>query len=80
MIRYFELGVEEIIRLKKKLQLKIEDLEDMAHASEVSNRKKLADVSMAFEVGPCGCGCAPLPSRCPALPCGLRNTPNPPTS
>ena len=51
LIRFFESGVEEIIRLKKKLQMKIDDLEDMSHASDMGNKKKLIEITSTFEVG-----------------------------
>ncbi|KAJ3279781.1 Exocyst complex component 5 [Borealophlyctis nickersoniae] len=48
-IRNFESGVEELLRLKRKVQNKIEDLEDQAAASELARRRKLVEINEAFD-------------------------------
>jgi exocyst complex component 5 len=43
--------MEEITRIKKRVQMKVEDLEDQAFAAEANNKKKLSDTSGMFEAG-----------------------------
>ncbi|KAI9102714.1 exocyst complex component Sec10-like protein [Phlyctochytrium arcticum] len=48
-IRNFEAAIEELLRLKRKVQNKIDDLEDQAAASESARKKKMADINDAMQ-------------------------------
>ncbi|KAJ3054447.1 Exocyst complex component 5 [Rhizophlyctis rosea] len=48
-IRNFESAVEELLRLRKKVQNKIDDLEDEAAASENARKRKLGEIQGAFD-------------------------------
>ncbi|KND04859.1 uncharacterized protein SPPG_00558 [Spizellomyces punctatus DAOM BR117] len=47
-IRNFEAAIDELLRLKRKVHNKIEDLEDQAAASDTARRKKLAEINDAM--------------------------------
>ncbi|KAJ3045432.1 Exocyst complex component 5 [Rhizophlyctis rosea] len=48
-IRNFESAVEELLRLRKKVQNKIDDLEDEAMAGENARKRKLGELGGAFD-------------------------------
>ncbi|KAJ3417219.1 Exocyst complex component 5 [Chytridiales sp. JEL 0842] len=49
LIRNFEGALDELLKLRRKVQTKIDDLEDLAQASENARRKKLAELNIAVE-------------------------------
>ncbi|KAJ3332666.1 Exocyst complex component 5 [Blyttiomyces sp. JEL0837] len=49
LIRTFESSLDELLRLRRKVQTKIDDLEDAAQASEHARRKKRAELTAAVE-------------------------------
>nr|KAJ3421823.1 Calcium-binding protein 39 [Polyrhizophydium stewartii] len=49
LIRAFDMVSDELFRLKKRVQSKIDDQEDQAAASESSRRRKMKDFSDAFD-------------------------------
>ncbi|KAJ3021108.1 Exocyst complex component 5 [Thoreauomyces humboldtii] len=48
-IRNFEASIDELLRLKRKVHNKIEDLEDQAEASDKARRKKLMEINEAMQ-------------------------------
>ncbi|KAI8824861.1 exocyst complex component Sec10-like protein, partial [Fimicolochytrium jonesii] len=48
-IRNFEAAIDELLRLKRKIHNKIEDLEDQAEASESARRKSLHEIDEAMQ-------------------------------
>ena len=49
-IRAFESTIDELLKLRKKVTAKIEDIEDEMAASETSRKQTLADIANSFEV------------------------------
>ncbi|KAJ3216736.1 Exocyst complex component 5 [Dinochytrium kinnereticum] len=49
LIRAFEGSLDELLRLRRKVQNKIDDLDDAAKASEVARKRKLAELQAAIE-------------------------------
>ena len=50
LIKNLDLFSDELLRVKKKVQNKIEDLEDQASASESTRKRKMKDLTDTFEV------------------------------
>ncbi|TPX60009.1 hypothetical protein PhCBS80983_g02072 [Powellomyces hirtus] len=48
-IRNFEAAIDELLRLKRKVHNKIDDLEDQAEASDKLRRKKLIEINEAMQ-------------------------------
>ncbi|KAJ3382348.1 Exocyst complex component 5 [Lobulomyces angularis] len=48
-IRTFEATVDELLKLKRKVQRKIDDLDDQAAATESSTRQKMQEITSTFE-------------------------------
>ncbi|KAJ3109202.1 Exocyst complex component 5 [Phlyctochytrium planicorne] len=49
LIRSFETSLDELLRLRRKVQNKIDDLDDAAKASEVARKRKLGELHAAIE-------------------------------
>ncbi|KAI8919589.1 exocyst complex component Sec10-domain-containing protein [Entophlyctis helioformis] len=49
LIRVFDAASDELLRLKKRIQSKIDDLEDQAAASETGRRRKMKEFADSFD-------------------------------
>ncbi|KAJ3285564.1 Exocyst complex component 5 [Rhizoclosmatium sp. JEL0117] len=49
LIKSFESALDDLLRLRRKVQAKIDDLEDAAQASENARRRKLTEMNSAVE-------------------------------
>jgi chromosome segregation ATPase len=47
-LKWFEASTEELLKIKKRVKNRIDDNEDAINASELSRRKKTADIRNAF--------------------------------
>ena len=51
MIRTLESSIDDILKLRRKTQAKLEDVEDEIKSTEHSRARNFKEVAYAFEVG-----------------------------